>query len=279
MTNFTDKYVNINGINTRFWQAGNKGTPILLIHGFVESVEYWQENIAALAKNHRVYALDLIGFGHTDKPKKINYTEKLFVKFVKDFMASQNLTKVNLIGHSLGGAVALHFTIAYPELVDKLVLVSSAGLGRELPAHFRILTLPIIGNIVFRVKLKKLLGLALRSHTYNPDAISDELLQSIHKIFLLPNFSKTMVKILQKYANCNGIRRRAIKPILKNLKNITAPTLIIWGKQDHLLLVKHAYVALRHLPNAKLEVLDECGHFPQLEQSKKFNKLVLKFLC
>ena len=148
MTKCTNKYTTVNGIKTRYCACGEQGPVILLIHGFVGSIEHWTTNIEALAKNHRVYALDMIGFGYTDKPQNLEYNDELFVQFIKNFIDTLGLKKINLIGHSLGGAVCLGFAIKYPVLLSKLVLVSSAGFGKDLPLGFRLLTLPLIGELI-----------------------------------------------------------------------------------------------------------------------------------
>lgn len=278
MQKITDKYVTINNIKTRYWQLGDKGSPILLIHGFAGSVEHWMENIEALAKHYKVYAVDMIGFGFSDKPQDIKYTPVVFTEFIKAFLDYHKLNKINMVGHSFGGAIALHFAIKYPQLIDKLTLVSSAGLGNDLPLHFRLLTLPIIGRILLGMKSKTAIAKALRHHVYNPKTLSQNFINRMCEVFKQPRFSKTMHKILRTYANFCGIRPEATKDIIAALPNIKIPTLIIWGQEDNLLPVKHAYFAAKKIPNAKLHIFKYCRHLPQFEYSQDFNKQVLKFI-
>jgi len=272
-----DMYIKVGDINTRYWTLGDTGPIVLLIHGFASSVEYWMANINQLAKNHRVYALDLVGFGRSDKPN-IKYRGAVLAQFVKKFMETQNIAKATLIGHSLGGAVTLYFAIRYPKLVDKLILVSSGGLGREISFDFRILTLPFIGELILSFTSRYSLRKIVRSHVYNKDAISDDFIDRIYAILELPNTKRTMLTILRQNVNFFGVKSEAIKLILDNLYKIKNQTLIIWGKNDNLLPVTQADIAVQHLPNAKLHIFENCGHIPQMEHSEKFNDLVIDFI-
>jgi pimeloyl-ACP methyl ester carboxylesterase len=272
-----DKYVKVGDINTRYWSLGDTGPVVLLIHGFASSVEYWMANIDQLAKNHRVYALDLVGFGRSDKPD-IAYRGAVLAQFVKKFMAAQNIAKATLIGHSLGGAVTLYFAIRYPKLIDKLILVSSGGLGREISFDFRVLTLPFIGELILSIANRALLRKVIRSHVYNKDAISDDFIDRIYAILELPNTKRTMLAILRQHVDFFGVKYEAIKLILDNLSKIKNQTLIIWGRNDNLLPVTQSEIAIRHLPNAKLHIFENCGHIPQMECSEQFNDLVIRFI-
>jgi pimeloyl-ACP methyl ester carboxylesterase len=113
-----DQFVRVGGFRARYWQVG-QGAPILLLHGIAHSVRAWEQNIDGLAARHTVYALDLIGHGLTDKPNSSYHISDL-AKFVRDFMAAVDLPKAHLVGHSMGGAIAMHLAATYPAQVDKL---------------------------------------------------------------------------------------------------------------------------------------------------------------
>jgi pimeloyl-ACP methyl ester carboxylesterase len=126
-----DQYVKVGSINTRFWASGDQGPPVILVHGLGGSVENWVYNIEPLAQRHRVYALDLKGFGRTDKTPLLREMEEL-MQFVIDFMEVQEIPRASLVGNSLGGGIVLSIAIRSPEKVDKLVLVDNAGMGRDV---------------------------------------------------------------------------------------------------------------------------------------------------
>ena len=108
-----DRYVKVGNVNTRYWQAGDKGSVVVLVHGLGGFIENWECNIDALAQRHRVYALDLLGFGRTDKLPLVKDVYVL-VKFLADFLVTQNIARPSFIGNSLGGGLALMFALHYP---------------------------------------------------------------------------------------------------------------------------------------------------------------------
>ena len=127
-----DLYIDVNGVRTRYRQAGGDGPPVILIHGLGASAEIWSANISALASRHRVFVPDLPGFGLTVKPEWMDYGPGAYSRFVRDFMAALGIGRAALVGHSLGGGVALRVILDDPRRVDRLILVSSAGLGLSL---------------------------------------------------------------------------------------------------------------------------------------------------
>ena len=128
---FESNWVKVGKINTHYL-AGGDGPPLILIHGAGTTGpdNEWETNLEAIARHHRVYVPDLVGYGKSDKPR-LNYTTRLFNTFFEDFMSTLGLERSSLIGHSLGGGIALDFTLKHPEKVDKLVLVDTAGLSKE----------------------------------------------------------------------------------------------------------------------------------------------------
>ncbi len=126
-----DRYVQVGQINTRYWTEGDKGTTVILLHGIGSSVETWTYNISVLAQHHRVYAVDLVGAGRSDKPPA-TYSLTYLAQFVLGFMDAMSIECASLVGNSLGGGVALQFALNFPQKVEKLVLVNSLGLGKEI---------------------------------------------------------------------------------------------------------------------------------------------------
>jgi pimeloyl-ACP methyl ester carboxylesterase len=131
-SNIESKWVKVGEINTHYL-VGGEGSPLILIGGGGPDTaeNAWAYNLEPLAKHHRIYALDLIGYGKTDKPR-VDYTFRLFTKFFDDFTAALGLERMSLIGHSLGGGIALSFTLNHPEKMEKLILIDSSGLSNDL---------------------------------------------------------------------------------------------------------------------------------------------------
>jgi len=247
-----------------------------LIHGIGGSVENWLLNINALAEHHRVYAMDMVGSGHSDKPL-VPYSFSYLAQFINDFMEAQNLDRASLIGHSLGGGVSLQFAIQFPDKVEKLALMDSAGLGKEVTLLFRLPTLPIIGELLSRSNRKGTVSL-LKECVHDPALITEELIDLSYNLAILPGAQKAFLSTVRALGNLGGLRRDIIRPIVDNLAAITAPTLILWGQQDRILPVTHARVAEKGIPNARLHIFDPCEHIPQFEYPEEFNAQVLEFL-
>jgi pimeloyl-ACP methyl ester carboxylesterase len=147
MPTFEDHFISIDGSTTRYWQAGDRGSPVLLLHGIACSVLEWERNIAALATRHRVFAVDLLGFGLTDKPSGADYSISRLAQFALSFLAAHKLPRTHLAGNSLGGSIALECARIAPERVASQVLVDPAGVDRKgTLLEFRLATIPQLGE-------------------------------------------------------------------------------------------------------------------------------------
>jgi 4,5:9,10-diseco-3-hydroxy-5,9,17-trioxoandrosta-1(10),2-diene-4-oate hydrolase len=268
--------VDVGTVRTRYWTLGDEGPPLVLIHGIGASVESWAETIHALAETHRVYALDLVGFGHSDKPSA-PYTLSFLAQFVADFMESQDIRRASVIGHSLGGGVALKLALEHAEKVDKLVLVSSAGLGREGHVFFKLGSLPLVGEVLTRPSRERTAQF-LEEMFYDPEMVTDELVDLNYDLMCRPGAQKAYLAALRSIATVFGARKTVIRSIVDNLDEVTAPTLVVWGEQDAMLPVSHAHVAAEAIPDARLHVFQGCGHCAPMEKAEAFNALVSDFL-
>jgi 4,5:9,10-diseco-3-hydroxy-5,9,17-trioxoandrosta-1(10),2-diene-4-oate hydrolase len=255
---------------------GDEGTVVILIHGLGGSVENWMYNINTLAQHHRVYAIDLAGFGRSDKTSVLSSFSK-GAQFVNNFMEIQHINRASLVGHSMGGGVTLQFAIQFPDKIEKMVLVDSAGLGREIHLLVRLISLPFIGELLTRPSRRGTVQL-LKTYIYDPALITDELIELVYQLAILPDAQKSFLLCLRSGINSLGLRTDTIRSIIDNLTNIVTPTLVIWGKQDKILPLSHGYLAEERIPNAELHILDPCGHIPQMERPEDINKLILGFL-
>jgi len=271
-----DQYMKVNGINTRFWSMGEAGTSVILIHGIGGYVEMWENNIESLSQKHRVYALDLPGFGRSDKPN-IPYSFPFISKFVLDFMEALEIERASLIGNSMGGGISLQVAIQFPDKVDKLVLVNSAGLGKELTIMFRLASLPLIGWLLSRPSRKGVRKI-LHECVYDKSLITDDFAERGYQIAALPGAHKAFLIALRSSVTLGGLTEEVLNIFLDKLHTIQAPTLVIWGRQDRILPVSHAHVAEEKIPHSEIHIFDRCGHLPQIEHPEEFNTLVLNFL-
>jgi 4,5:9,10-diseco-3-hydroxy-5,9,17-trioxoandrosta-1(10),2-diene-4-oate hydrolase len=172
----------------------------------------------------------------------------------------------------LGGLIALRTALDFPDLVDKLVLVDAAGLGRELTWLVRLVSLPLVGEVMENPSLRGTRA-SLKNIFYDHSLIQDGVLREILRTRRLPGAKQAVLKMVRGAVGLRGVHRKWI--MTEHLKHLNVPVLIVWGAQDRIIPVQHAYNAARDAPRVKLCVLDECGHWPQMEKSAEFNHLVL----
>jgi pimeloyl-ACP methyl ester carboxylesterase len=271
-----DRYLQVNGINTRYWQMGDRGSTIILLHGGNGSIEFWLYNIAALAQHHQVYAFDMIGAGKSDCPDT-DYALTDQAQFLHCLMTALSLDTATLIGNSMGGGVALEFTRLYPDRVDRLVLVASMGFGAEISLGIRLITLPAIVNLLRPGRW--MIPAMLKSNFYDGNNLPPEWIEFRYPIFAMPGRNHVILKLGQSNFNLAGVIPEVYQPILTSLPYISQETLIIWGNCDRIIPVKHAYIAAERIPNSQLAIFPNCGHHPYLEYPAKFDRLVLEFLA
>jgi pimeloyl-ACP methyl ester carboxylesterase len=268
-----DRYINVGSINTRYWQAGNSGSPVILLHGGGGYIELWKHNIFELAKHHRVYAFDMAGAGRTDKVDA-DYTFDFMAQFTRNFMKALDIPKASLVGTSAGGGVALTFALNFPDCLDRLILVGSAGLGKEINFLLRITTLPGLGRLL-RSPSKSGVAMLCKQAVYDSKLVTDETVEEFHQMSMLPGAAEATLNVGRSNFNIWG---QFYQPITERLASIAAPTLIVWGRQDPMVPVTHAQNAAKMIPNAQLAIIEECGHWSSIEHPQKFNQLVLEFL-
>lgn len=273
---FTDHYVQVRSIRTRYWRQGDSGPNLILLHGIGGAVEMWQENIEELAKHQRVYAVDLVGFGRTDKPSAA-YTLSFQADFLHSFMDSLDLEKTDLVGLSLGGGVALNFGLRYPQRLGRLVLVDSVGLGKEVHKLFRLPTLPLIGEWLTRPSRQRIREI-FETCFFESSKVTAEMVDFYYELFSQPGAQQAFLTTLRVSGSINGLREMVLGSIQRGLKRLNASTLIVWGRQDEIFPLEHAHSAHRSLPDSRLKILDECGHLPPMEKPEQFNQIVLDFL-
>jgi len=271
-----DRYIRIGDINTRYWVEGDKGSAVLLIHGLGGSVENWALNVGHLSGHHRVYAMDLPGSGRSDKTPPIRSIYDL-VSFVGDFMKVLQIEKASFLGNSLGGGLVLQFALQHPEKVEKLVLVDNAGIGRKVILDLRLCSVPLLGELLTRPSRKGTATL-LKKIVYDPAIVTDDLVTLGYNLITLPGAQQALLATLRAGINLLGQRGNLTKSLLNKIGHITTPALIIWGKQDRILPLTHAYKCHECLPGSEIKIFDNCGHMPQLEHPDEFNALVLRFL-
>ena len=269
-----EKYITVNGLNVRYIVRGS-GSPVVLIHGVGEFLEVWWQNIRPLSEHYQVYAMDLPGHGLSDKPE-IDYDLNFATGFATGFAQALGIGRASLIGHSLGGLVAMSIAINFPDDVDKLILVDSGGLTDEVSLLYRLCCFPLLGELMVEPTIKAGIRHGMKRAFYNPDLVSEEMVDRDYQFMKMPGAKQAMLSIIR-----HGIGLRGPNPevvMLNKLHLIKSPTLLIHGAQDKFIPLKYARRAYKLIPNAELKVIEECGHCPYIEKASEFNEAVLAFL-
>ena len=272
-------------VMVRYVMAG-EGPAVLMVHGLGASLAIWEENIAPLAQGHTVYAIDLPGSGKSDKSKNLDYHSVTGAQFLIRLMDTLGINRATLIGNSGGGLVTTICALTYPERIDKLVLVDSAGLGRQVAWFLRLASLPLLGELLHLPNVRNPHGL-IKSIFYEPQRVSAAVLEDIMEARNAPQAKRVTLEELRSGVGLRGLRKNMM--MLHKLKEYANPLLIVWGEEDRLLPVSHAYHARQVLvcdgaqrattaPYRAVHVIPRCGHWPQMERPEEFNPLVLSFL-
>lgn len=259
------------GYRLHYTSAG-QGSPIVLIHGFMDSHRTWRRNVDVLASAHRVYALDMLGFGSSERVRAPIYTLKQQAQALKSFFDALQIGPAVIIGHSLGGALALQFAYDFPDLVHKLVLVA--------PATYLYAALPRNGlRYIPRGVARGVLGLYQRWQGSRAATVrlAYGAAQRITQDSI--GFRKQMLRTRGMHdALLFMIQSKREADVPRYLQQVTVPTLIIWGRRDRVLPGSHARRHAQALPNARLEWVETAGHLPHEEQPEQVNWLLQEFL-
>ena len=269
------EFVEVDGRKTRY-RAGGTGTPMLLIHGISRSLEDWDEVFDTLVADHTVYAIDLAGYGHSDPVK--HATLPALAQAAIEFLDAMGVTEpVVIAGNSLGGAVAQQVAVFAPERVAALILVDSAGFGKEVTPALRILALPLIGRIALRPSRQRA-TLAIAGILYDKKYRTEERITHAYALSQRPGGATVMLQTAKSMGNWRGIRPEWREELLAKVAALHLPVLLVWGEKDNILPAHHLEAARAAYPHAHVHLFPGTGHMPQIERADEFTALVEAFL-
>jgi pimeloyl-ACP methyl ester carboxylesterase len=257
---------------------GGEGPALILIHGIAGSSNTWRQVMPALAEHHTVVAPDLLGHGESAKPIG-DYSLGAYASGLRDFLAVIGIPCATIAGHSFGGGVAMQLAYQHPECAERLVLVGSGGLGREVSWMLRLLALPgseYLMPLLFPPFLRDRgsdVGRFLHRHGIR-SARADEMWRSYASLGESPN-RRAFLRTLRSVVDPGG---QTVSAMDRLYLAAAIPTLIVWGDRDDIIPVDHAYDAHAVLPESRLEVMEGCAHFPHAEQPERFVEILLDFM-
>jgi len=265
-----DRHVVVDGLHTQYLEAG-MGPTLVLLHGHEQSATGWRWIVPALALTHRVVALSLPGHGDTDAGDGAHAPGTDLAPFVTAFLDTLGVERLDVVGHSAGGAVATRMALDDPDRIRTLCLVDSAGLGREVHPLLALDTLPGFGELA--IVISRLpggnVGRSIMSAAMlfaRPWTVPAEFFTEQHALARRPGQLEASTAMARAMFGPTGQRQI----LLDRLDALTMPTLVMWGGCDYVLPVAHAHTAVRRLPHGRLALFPGCGHLPHVEQPARF---------
>jgi pimeloyl-ACP methyl ester carboxylesterase len=275
------RFFNYRGGISIHYQAGGHGPlPLIFLHGFAASHTTWQDIIPFFpADRFRIFLLDMKGFGLSAKPRDGAYAIEDQAAMVRAFIREQGFPSVILIGHSLGGGVALRACMQMQSegdsfTVKSLILIDSAAYPQRLPKFFRRLKIPLLGPLLIRmIPVRMMVRKTLSQIFFDASAVTPERFERYARYFRgkgIPYAMRATVKCIDPDAYLHiGERYRDIK----------IPTLIIWGEEDRIVKLKHGFRLHEDLTNSRLKILGKCGHNPHEERPEETFAAMEAFLA
>lgn len=250
--------------------------PLLFIHGIGAGASslMWQRNIAALSRDFRIYAIDLLGFGFSDKPATAPYSADLYVELIADFIREVVDSRAHVVASSLGAAFAVRVADEHKELIDSLVLVAPTGAdilrarpGMTGAAFYSLLHSPVLGTSFYNAVAseRSIRDYARKQLFFDRRFVTERFVAEHYALSHQPGAQHAIAAFLSGYLNTD---------VREALARLTQPITLVWGRQDHTNPLEQATELLRLNPHARLEVFDRCRMMPQEEHAENFNALV-----
>ncbi|MGY1723846.1 alpha/beta fold hydrolase [Blastococcus sp. SYSU DS0533] len=271
----------VHGHKRAFLLAG-EGPPLLLLHGIGNTCQTWAGVIDRLAEAHTVIAPDLLGHGDSDKPRG-DYSIAAYANGMRDLLSVLDVEQATVVGHSLGGGIALQFAYQFPERCQRLALVGSGGLGPELSAGLRAATLPgaelvvsalagVSGPLRGGLRVVESLGRAAGWRQVGDLAEAVDALLALHDVEARRAFLRTLRGVVD-------VRGQAVTALDRLYLADSVPMLVVWGGRDPIVPAQHAETVRTAVPSARVEVFEDAGHWPHLDEPDRFCDVLLDFVA
>jgi pimeloyl-ACP methyl ester carboxylesterase len=267
----------LHGHRVNFSIAG-QGPPVVLIHGVAGRAAQWDHVAQLLAVSHTVIAPDLLGHGESAKPRG-DYSLGAHASGIRDLLVGLNFERASIVGHSLGGGIALQFAYQFPERCERLVLVSSGGLGGDVHLLLRAATLPgsefVLPLLAHRrlVEVASLIPRALGRIGVRTGPDLTEMVRGYESLST-PEARNAFIHTLRSVIDPTGQRINASDRLYLAAK---MPSLLVWGSRDRIIPVEHAQPTHEGMPGSRLELFERAGHFPHLDDPVRFARTVEAF--
>lgn len=270
----------LHGERIAYRRAGTSGPVVVLIHGMAAGARTWDRVLPLLGEHCQVIAPDLLGHGDSDKPKVADYSLGAYACGVRDLLTALGHERATIVGHSLGGGVALQFAYQFPERCERLVLVSSGGLGREVNAILRAAAVPGFEHILRVFSGSWVTGAGagaarlLRRIGLEPGTDAKQSWLSLRSLADGPTraaFTATVRSVIA----ADGQRVSAVDRLYLAA---AVPTLLVWGDNDPIIPMAHAEATHARIDGSRLEVVEGAGHYPHRDAPERFSDVLVDFV-
>jgi 2-hydroxymuconate-semialdehyde hydrolase len=247
------------------------GSPVLLIHGSGPGVSAWANwrlTIPELARQHRIVAPDMVGFGFSERPAGVRYDMDTWVRQLVGLLDALDIARADIVGNSFGGALALAVAIRHPERVGRMVLMGSTGVPFPLTAGLD----AVWGYTPSIANMRKLLDI----FAFDRSLVSDELAELRYQASIRPGVQEAFAAMFPEPRQA-GVE--ALASPEADIRALPHETLVIHGREDRVVPLSTSLTLAQWIPRAQLHVFGRCGHWTQIEHASRFTRLVLDFLA
>ena len=265
----------------RAYRVAGSGPAILLIHGIGDNSTTWETVQLKLAQRFTVIAPDLLGHGKSDKPRA-DYSVAAYANGMRDLLSVLDTDRVTVVGHSLGGGVAMQFVYQFPHLIDRLILVGAGGVTKDVNIALRFASLPMGSEALALLRLPLVLPTLqlvgrLAGGVFGSTGLGRDLPQVLRILNDLPEptASSAFARTLRAVVDWRG---QVVTMLDRCYLTQSVPVQLIWGSCDAVIPVSHAWMAHAAMPGSQLEIFDGSGHFPFHDDPDRFVEVVEKFI-
>lgn len=248
-------FATLSDARVRYVDTGGAKPPVVLIHGFASSLDAWRGVIPRLATTHRVIALDLKGFGWSDRPEG-DYSPAAQAALVFELLEELGVEDFALVAHSWGSSVALRMTLDQPRRVERIALYDAWVYEEQIPTAFKWARAPVIGELMFGLFYKERPGDKMEMAFYDKSYVTHEFVSKVESDMDRPG---TVAAALA------AVRGQYYRAVQQRYSTIEQPVLLLWGEDDVVTTMSVGHRLHRQLPNADLITFADCGHFPMIE--------------
>ena len=263
--------------NGLYFRRYGKGRPVVALHGFGATSYTWRHMLTPLLAGHDTWTVDLRGHGKSARPEDAHYALRDYADQLHAFIISNDIKNMTLVGHSMGGGIALLLAMRLmkePGRLNSLILVNAISYPQAIPFLMRLLRMPLIGSLMLRcVPATTCMRAGLKASYYDASKITEDAVHE-YAVNLRDRAGRDMFM-----QTARQIIPDDIDALTRAYKDISVPTLILWGREDALVPLSHAERLARDIPDSRLEVVDSCAHIPHEEMPEITVARITRFLA